>query len=266
MKTCFEKERLAAQRCVFKFNSQGQRDYPSCFRPPLTDILLPKSTFVLEFYQYKFWCITSCINMAYWYDLSKFYLHMHRKSSVQSEIWLSALLLCKYMFASTVLPTCFFLAKPLGTVFWNKTFCLVLFFFLFFFFNSAASDHYLIGNNITVAVLGIVIPIGEYSWLSCCVASAFCPPASPSSLLRLCLSLKSCMLGVWMWCFTVCVWLYVCMCTCTCVSLVFIWEFALPPDLLKRSFILDLTGTIVWLLNMQALCQPQLMFEYKIIV
>lgn len=26
---------------------------------------------------------------------------------------------------------------------------------------SAASDHYLIGNNITVAVLGIVIPIGE---------------------------------------------------------------------------------------------------------
>lgn len=42
-------------------------------------------------------------------------------------------------------------------------------YFLFFFFTfcrlffsiSAASDHYLIGNNITVAVLGIVIPIGE---------------------------------------------------------------------------------------------------------
>lgn len=37
---------------------------------------------------------------------------------------------------------------------------LLCIFFLFLFI-LAASDHYLIGNNITVAVLGIVIPIGE---------------------------------------------------------------------------------------------------------
>lgn len=36
----------------------------------------------------------------------------------------------------------------------------------FLFSSTAASDHYLIGNNITVAVLGIVIPIGEYFLIS----------------------------------------------------------------------------------------------------
>lgn len=55
--------------------------------------------------------------------------------------------------------------KTSGTMFWNRTFS----WFYFPFspsFLSAASDHYLIGNNITVAVLGIVIPIGEWSCLS----------------------------------------------------------------------------------------------------
>lgn len=55
---------------------------------------------------------------------------------------------------------CFSLARPFGGMSGNRTFCL---FFLLLLFTSAASDHYLIGNNITVAVLGIVIPIGEYS-------------------------------------------------------------------------------------------------------
>lgn len=60
---------------------------------------------------------------------------------------------------------CFFLVMPLvGRVYENRTFFAYFFLFLFFFpslFLKAASDHYLIGNNITVAVLGIVIPIGE---------------------------------------------------------------------------------------------------------
>lgn len=54
----------------------------------------------------------------------------------------------------------------------TEMFCLIFFFFPSV-FGPAASDHYLIGNNITVAVLGIVIPIGEYSWFSCCVVFAF---------------------------------------------------------------------------------------------
>ncbi|KAG7513675.1 low-density lipoprotein receptor-related protein 8-like isoform X1 [Solea senegalensis] len=57
--------------------------------------------------------------------------------------------------------------------------------------HRASSDHYLIGNNITVAVLGIVIPIGEYFLVK---FVAFRLPASPSLLLRPCPSLKSRML------------------------------------------------------------------------
>lgn len=82
-----------------------------------------------------------------------------------------------------------------------RTFCLVSFLCLSFSF-SAASDHYLIGNNITVAVLGIVIPIGEYS---CCLRS----PASPCLLLHLRLSLKYSMLAFYIvWRVCVCAWFW----------------------------------------------------------
>lgn len=76
-----------------------------------------------------------------------------------------------FSYANTLFPPWFLQLVCLSGVqkLWEgRTFCWVLFFLFFFYFLpslffsfSAASDHYLIGNNITVAVLGIVIPIGE---------------------------------------------------------------------------------------------------------
>lgn len=57
-----------------------------------------------------------------------------------------------------------------------------IYFSFLFLFISAASDHYLIGNNITVAVLGIVIPIGEYYSCFFSLFACFSQLASPSRL------------------------------------------------------------------------------------
>lgn len=128
-----------------------------------------------------------------------FHLHMllgKTKSAVQTEIrWILCPYIMQISFSSLsfdvpVLKSLLLSRRALGGV-WSKTFSWfdsLFFLSSIFLFISAASDHYLIGNNITVAVLGIVIPIGEYCWLPHCVVFAFCLPASPSSLLQVCLT------------------------------------------------------------------------------
>lgn len=94
------------------------------------------------------------------------------------------------MFSSMMLLRCskvpFLSSKVFGEGVLEQNFLLSFTFFCLLLFISAASDHYLIGNNITVAVLGIVIPIGEYSSLSrCCLCflpACFSLLASPSLL------------------------------------------------------------------------------------
>lgn len=122
---------------------------------------------------------------------------MLNSSSFQSEIkWIFCLYSVQITrFHHDASNFCFCLAWKLWWGCFEKF--LLGFIFLSLLFISAASDHYLIGNNITVAVLGIVIPIGEYS---CCFHS----PASPCLLLHLLLSIKSRMLVFYI------VWLCVC--------------------------------------------------------
>lgn len=70
------------------------------------------------------------------------------------------------------------------------------------YFLSAASDHYLIGNNITVAVLGIVIPIGEYS---CCLRFLFVGFSLLASPFSACCSSPACCVDVSFLCLAFCV-------------------------------------------------------------
>lgn len=140
----------------------------------------------LHFYAIPVWFIGFFIYTCCWGRQSQ-------QSKLKSDGF-SALILCKYPFPAFLLMfPCWNLSCSLGghlVGFEAKLFLGLILFFLssIFLFISAASDHYLIGNNITVAVLGIVIPIGEYCWLPHCVVFAFCLPASPSSLLQVCLT------------------------------------------------------------------------------
>lgn len=166
----------------------------------------------LHFYAIPVWFIGFFIYTCCWGRKSQ-------QSKLKSDGF-SALILCKYPFPAFLLMlpcwNLFLSRRALGGG-WSKTFSWFdsLFFlslFSIFLFISAASDHYLIGNNITVAVLGIVIPIGEYCWLPDCVVFAFCLPASPSSLLQVCLSPACCVCFV----FNVCECEYEVMCLHAC--------------------------------------------------
>lgn len=138
--------------------------------------------------------------MASWYDSPAFHLHMLLKESQQSKVESDGFFLLSLYYTNNVLLSFVFLSLFLSL----------------FLFISAASDHYLIGNNITVAVLGIVIPIGEYSWLPRCVAFCFLPAcfsllASPSLLVAGVLQVVG-------GCGILYVWLYVCVHLHVCVT------------------------------------------------
>lgn len=92
----------------------------------------------------------------------------------------------------------------------EQNFFLILLLFFIFMFITAASDHYLIGNNITVAVLGIVIPIGEYT-LTIHIVFALCLPASPSFA---CIKHSANCL---------CVWRFVSLAACCIILYVYAW-------------------------------------------
>lgn len=121
-------------------------------------------------------------------------------------------------------------------------------------FISAASDHYLIGNNITVAVLGIVIPIGEYS---CCLRflfAGFSLLASPSLLVAQ-------VLHVVQMCSFMC--LAVCVRTCMCEWL---GVFVSPPDWLKLVYFRFNNNYLCLFLNAIPVSASAVMLEHKIIV
>lgn len=155
---------------------------------------------------------------------SAFHLHklLKQKSAVQSEIRRN-LFHMHYADEQDASNLTSLSGEASGKGVWEQDFfiCLFLFFFLFLSlslspFTWAASDHYLIGNNITVAVLGIVIPIGEYSWLS----SYGVLPLLPACLLLpprfsvSCLLLRFKVSCVWMSKWKHLEALYVCVCVC----------------------------------------------------
>lgn len=133
------------------------------------------------------------------------HLHMlsRKKSAVQSEIrWI----LCRYSMQISSFhhdASNFSLEhENFGKGVLEQNFFLGFIFFFSLSFMSAASDHYLIGNNITVAVLGIVIPIGEYS---CCLRFLFGGFSLLASPFSACRSSPACCADVSFVCLAVCV-------------------------------------------------------------
>lgn len=69
----------------------------------------------------------------------------------------------------------------------SLTLCSRRLFFLSFSLASAGSEHFLLGENLTVAVLGVVIPIGKLSCLSSRVKLlSVCLSCAPSPLTLCC--------------------------------------------------------------------------------
>lgn len=174
---------------------------------------------------------THCIFIASWCDSITLHLHMLLKKQKQSADGLLVFLSRKYAFLSG----CPSVQQTSNFSLWSRwgcsdeqNFLLILLLFFIFLFITAASDHYLIGNNITVAVLGIVIPIGEYT-LTIHIVLALCLPASPSFA---CVkSSANCL----------CVWRFVSLAACCIILYVYAWTHTELLNICIFFYLLSLT-------------------------